>query len=647
MKYAIKVNGSYLDLYPNTVIAQTLKALDIGALASRSFNFTNRISIPKTINNDIILGRSWDIDSITNVPYTKLSATIEVSGIEIVSEGILYIQDIGKDYNVNIISGSKGFFDSISTKTLNDLTGFTKASTRNDVASYRNTTQDVLYPVVINETIDSPQVTQLSFIYYHSIIKKIFTDAGYTYSGSVFSNTKFLKKIVSAFGTTKGYVPSFVENRRASGYITTTQSFSVQNNGTSQLIQFTGTNLPGNSIAYWDTTASHYKSVDASITAGVLLYSCNVRITINITVEAGKTVNLVLRDQSGNVVDNVATNVGSGTYTYDFVEKNITNTGFLTEPPIARNGTTYGIRLAALYNSPAGASTLTCDVIVNSGSIEVTPLEIPLSVSNGTGLTSYIYYASLLPTVKQSDILKDFAVRYGILFNEKDGNVECKYIEEIVNSTPIDWTSKRDRNKNDQLQYSVGDYAQSNYFRYSNSDDTVNSDLGIGSFNIPNINIQLTTDIFTSIFDNTGSAIANNIFAAYLPTDANYFGAYPKVYGQIDGIKLLLTRSKYSLEPSVTYINSTSYSDYLVGYFEDPQQSDSMSMQQYINNHYQSYISLLQNVKKIVRYYNLSPLDIARFDFTVPIYDGGSMYLVNEIKNYVSGKVTAVELIKI
>lgn len=643
----IIINDVSLDLYPNTVITQTLKANDIGEIKARNFNFTNTIKIPPTKRNDFAFGFSGIELSDSTIPYVKLRAKVITDGITTVNEGIAYLKSYDDYYSIYIISGAKSFFDNISTKTLNELTGFTFLSRYNDVAGYRNTTQNVIYPVVINETIASPQIVQLSFIYYHSIVKKIFTDAGYTYSGSVFSNAKFLKKIVSAFGTAKGYVPSFVENRRASAYITTPQAFTVQNNGSSQLVQFTGSNYPGNSIAYWDTSTSMYRSVDASVAAGGLLYSCNVRVTINITVQAATTIDLVLRDQAGNSVDIVAQNVGSGTYTYDFVKKNITNTGFMVEPPIARNGVTYGIRLVAVYNSPPGGTGLTSNVTVNSGSIEVIPLEIPISVSNGTGLSSYIYYAELLPTVTQVDLLRDFAIRYGILFNEQDGNIECKYIDDIINATPLDWSLKRDVSNGDQLQYSVGNYGQVNYFRYSNNDDTVNEDFGIGKFLVSNENIDLSNDVFTSIFDNTGSAISGNILAAYFPTDANYFGAYPKVYGQISGIKLLLSRAKYSLEPSVVYPNSSSYSDYLVGYFEDPQQSDSMSLQEYLDSHYVRYVEILQKAKRIVRYYNLTPLDLSSFNFMVPIFDNGSKYLVNEISNYKSGSMTKVELIKI
>jgi len=48
------VDDQLVDLFPNTVIAQTLQVFDPGRIGSIVTNFTASITAPKTRNNEII-----------------------------------------------------------------------------------------------------------------------------------------------------------------------------------------------------------------------------------------------------------------------------------------------------------------------------------------------------------------------------------------------------------------------------------------------------------------------------------------------------------------------------------------------------------------------------------------------------------------
>jgi len=72
-----------------------------------------------------------------------------------------------------------------------------------------------------------------------------------------------------------------------------------------------------------------------------------------------------------------------------------------------------------------------------------------------------------------------------------------------------------------------------------------------------------------------------------------------------------------------------------------------MNFQQFLDDAYQYFSLSLQSAKIVPRTYNLTEGDISSFSFLYPVFDKDSYFLVNTIKNYVSGKMTSVELFKI
>jgi hypothetical protein len=73
-----------------------------------------------------------------------------------------------------------------------------------------------------------------------------------------------------------------------------------------------------------------------------------------------------------------------------------------------------------------------------------------------------------------------------------------------------------------------------------------------------------------------------------------------------------------------------------------------MSFQFFIDNFHQKYIDrCLRKIRLIEREYNLSDLDIYKFNQQVPIWDNSERFLVTKIPNRVSNKVCKVELLKI
>jgi len=631
----ISIGGENLDLYPDTVVAQSLKSFAIGDLTSRKFNFTNGFRVPKTPTNDRIFENCGNISSDTSIPYETQTATISINGIETVSNGINSIRSVNSDYNLAIFSGAKNFFETLGNQKLSDLV-FLDQGGFNVMVSNRNVTTGLVFPVAYygTETGPSDILVDLGFIYLHSIIDLIFSQAGFTKSGSVFSDEKYLKLIVSCIGNNGKYQPSFIEKRRIDVYVSATQGPTLVPGGDGLKVDFNGLYKTGtNPLCYWSTNEVLCNDPNAPATANLI--TLNYKFTLNITVTGG-TVNIGISTPTygGGSLD--VNGVGTGVHTFETDINNENEWQVLTNPSGGRPS------LSLYINIASGAPTVT----ITSGSLSIIP-NGRFASQNDAG-ARYVYYNELLPNMTQVDLIKEVAIRYGLVFEERDAVVYAKKFDDIIadRGNAVDWTAKRIVS-DDELGFTTLDYAQSNYFEYTNSDDDVNEAFGEGFFSIANLNSQLEKTIYTSPFDNTGAEIKSDILLASVPLYENTTLGVYKSFELSTGNKLLLVRDPYSYEPSVTFPDGNPYTDYLVAYFEDPNQDLSLQWQEDIDNNYPLLIESLQKAKIVTREYFLTEMDISQFSFFVPIFDSGDYFLVNEIKTFVAGRPTKVELFKV
>lgn len=661
MKYEIVINGVSIDLYPKTVVAQTLKSIDIGDLTTRKFNFTNTINVPSTKINDAVFGMSSNYLSDSAVPYSKLPAKINVSGIETVSDGIATISSTSDgDYAIYIISGSASFFSLIEDKKLSALSDFTYSSNAAGKSARRNSTSGLLYPVGYYGVDSSAQNvhTNVPYIYDVSILEAIISEAGYTGSGSIFTNPKFLKQVTGAFANQKGYADSFVDDRRVSVNKTIAQVGSVTNGGSNQRKQITFDTVKEGGLfplGYWDATTSAYICNDPRapvLPTNSFMFRVIYRLTIDITVTPGHTVDIGISSNqySGGSFSTPISNVGSGTHSFDSIITNVPQiisvNGDALGPHGILNGP--GINIFIQYNTSPGFVPI--PFTVNSATLVIQPHQIPLSTSfvNDTS-PFYTYYSGLLPDVEQKEFIRNIMMQYSLIPSEENGVISFTSIDEIINSrsSALDWTNKREKG-NDGIEFTPLTYAQANRFLYTNRDENMTEGFGGGSFDIQNTNIVTTKDIFRSIFSGCIESVEDGLLVAYVPLfdggtldDSNIYNINPNY-------RNLLVRSKLASEPAVTYPDTLSYSDYLAVYFEDPNQTYSMSWQQFINDNYTQFISFLQKAKIITRNYKITEMDIASLNFNRLIFDADSYYLVLSVSNYVKSKSsTSVKLFKV
>lgn len=606
----IIVNDIVLDVYPNTIIAQTIKANEVGDVKTRNVSYTNSFKIPLSENNNRVFEYANQIQSETGIPYTQIPVRQIENGIEIIRNGYLQMTQADNSYNIFILSSGYGFFNQIEGKYLVDLDLSTLIADFDPDAAM-NTTTGVIFPVINYGDFDGSAMdaaTNLPSTYYHTIINQIFEDAGYEKSGAIFSNAKYLNLII----------PYGRKNFLYDGKFSIPFEFSAITSG-SQV--FVDPVLNDNIVFVNETKESiYYNSGTGRFTNSnaVTIYG-DWFATLTYTFSGGIGFTVQIRKNGATILATDNGTVAGGTIVLD--------SRVLFPDGVTMQQTEY---IEVIFTTTTGTVTITSGNFYNS-------VRSNIAVVPGNAID----YGKLLPDVTQKEIITDFAVRFGLILEEKDGNVYCKSLDEIIldKANALDWTNKNVTRK-DSISFTPLDYAQNNYFDYSNTDELIDKVFGRGNLAVSNANSQLDKSIFQSVFNNTATILVGTVLTAKIPiydtsTSRDIFDDEP-------GIRLLLVRDKYSYEPTIN--GETSYK---VAYFEDPNQTYTMAFNQFIEDAYYYFGLSLQKAKVPSREYLLTDIDISEFSFLYPVFDKDSYFLVNTIKNYVSGKITGVELFKI
>jgi hypothetical protein len=637
------VNDEDLEGVAGQVISYSKRAADVGDLTARTFNFTSAFNAPFTKTNHRILQNTYNPKSSTSFPYVLQDVKLIEDGIEIYSQGQLVVRRCAGFYELYVLSGASAFYEAIKGKRLPDLDyqdlpgsgdhGLAKSWQAADVKNYRSTTEGVVAPVMNYGDFDAttPALvpgTYLPSVYYRTIIEKILYEAGFAKDGNVFATSKFTSMILAYSRPAFEYDKTFAIDRSCSALKESAQVIAAPGAGTKVTFP---TVVKQDPAGHWNPATSEYTVDLDDISADAVVWGVDVQYTLDITV-AGGTVDIMIMGRNGIIVD---TNKGTGVYSlsskayYDVAVPGDT-VAAVNDPSSSSDDVKVMIR------TNSGAPVVT----VNSGS-----LVIDASNNVFTGTDTVAFINKLLPDMLQTDFIKDFAIQFGLLFDARDGVLYARSVNEIITNIAgsQDWTAKRVKRIDDELAFTPLDYAQRNVFKYTVKDELI-GDLGSGSIDIENETIEAEKTIYTSPFANSMTRTYGGILMAQVPIFSDSTTYYE--FDNDPGLRLLLVRNKYSHEPSVEY-NGSAQAAYLVAYFEDPAQDDTMSWDRALEDNYSMLTPALQQAKTVKHLYMLTRQDFRRIDFFYPIFDKDSLYIINDIPSFVPGRETEVELFKV
>jgi hypothetical protein len=137
----------------NEDIPITRQVHDLTNLETRQGNFSRQFSLPLTPLNKQLLGFPNEVNSLSNIPYTRLNAMLMYNGVQDV--GFLSIESASSQFAECVFySGNTDLFDILGNKTLNDLdlsdfdTKWDISGTGTTFFDVKDATSGVIWPIV-------------------------------------------------------------------------------------------------------------------------------------------------------------------------------------------------------------------------------------------------------------------------------------------------------------------------------------------------------------------------------------------------------------------------------------------------------------------------------------------------------------------
>jgi len=636
MSYLAYINGHQLELSDTSIIAYTKQVNDLARLDNRQSNFTHKFTVPFTANNKRAMEFVYSVGNQSNMPYQKnVFDLIDAdTGKHLIYKGWANFQTSKKGYEINVYDGIIDFYRTIENKTLTDvgIAGLNHAkSIDNIVASWSNT-MPYIYAISdyngknkftttggtdieINTDYQVPSA-RVSYIW-----NQVFAFAGFTYSGSYFTNQKFL----NLFMTFPKPVPTLVPHR---------------------ILLHAGSCYPRSSVAW------NINEVGPGVGGWHTYYLATLPRENFVTPEASVTNNLA------------STAITGGGYVYDHNYINILTAGtYSIDIPltvnamyIRRDSTNTVVESGTVVADPTGTfktKLFTCNVgdkigfIITDPELTISGLTFDWELNRIDGFEANFEQA--LVDFKVTDFVNEIIQQAGITaFKDKYTNhIEFLTMDEILRSNNIeDWSDKFQYK--DVEKYTIGSYAKQNNFKYKyNTDNETYND---GYIAINDANLEDSTDVITSniytpeldtvemlnrqvrVFKIWEKELQDDSTIKYKDLSGRY---YFLRFEMVPVASTIIASESLNTQQAVTNIGFATY--------------DRLKFSEIIIDNYGAIESILDKSKIIDGYFYLKLADIEKFTFKKLIYVDqlASYYLVNKITSFIKGKITKCEVIEV
>lgn len=652
------IEDTLVELPPRTKFATTLKGIEVLDIATRSVNYTNTVRLPWTPVVQKLFGFAWNNKTGATVQYRKLRCKLVQRGIETIQDGICYAQGVDQTgITLAIFENVLDCFSYLDGRKLIDLNLYTSSGWQAaDIDTARLATTGILNAVCNYGKPNGVNVYNVNYwlpcFFYADWINGILRKTGLTLSGAILTDTNFTNLVVPysydkwayPTGVNKEYeltAPlAFLTFSFASLFTTDGATYfeaaPTLGGGTTAAWQIVGNELELKSTG---RGSERWLTLSAAAAAGI-----NMNITgwapgalLRVVLEIYHPVYGYSYSQTYDWDDNILSG-GAGTPGFYGSTSNTPGTAYSIA---IGDGTRIRARVDAVA-STAGTTANPGGGACDAGAVTAT---VPTSIDRTS-----VQWNLLMPDVFQKDILRDFSVRFGVLYKQVGGTLYLKTLKEILQDTAgaIDWTGKR-IDKGDAITYTSTKYGQKTRFIYTkDSGAGIQPDATAGSsfLTVPNTILDPVKDFFTSPFECSldtffqVTALANQVYDS-TSTSISDFKKKPR-------LRLGVLRSKGGGDPNMTF-NVTARADYKIVNFiyEITAGVQTANFKYYLDRYYAEFGRALTTFRIVTRYYNLTEKDIANFDRFKMIYDQGNYFLVQQIANFIPGTPTKVELFQV
>lgn len=609
----------------NDLPAMNYQVNDIAELKDRQADYSQQLKLPKSAVNRKIFGYSDIIEVVTEAPYRRFDCRLFLNDVVIAGIGSYLILDrVSEHFEVQILAGTKSFFRTLAERDMSDLDLGSYVLGSSWIASPYNVSNDnYVVPMatfIKSNTKSLINTPRLPFAYLYNALLKIanpyelITDVQIDdYAVSICS----LKPTENSFDDLESKASGYLHNPGFKiGYMT----FSISKNSSEEL--------------------STDVAVDENNTVLIYTckYDCDFDFVLTLDCETlNSKVDVIAAFVGESIIAGEVTAVQLGYYDYErgiYVYRHI-----FTRRLKATKGDklTVTVKDAHLqyYKGIWRAS-----IDFKNISANIVPVDGTLSVSPNIGFE------------KQLDLFKAFVQLFGltVFVDAIEKKIYAFTLEKVYQNKSIakDW-SKKLHNRNHFLNFRMDNYAQSNFIRFNDNDFDNVKEYGLIAVNDETLNVY--RDIFMIGFE-SGSDYPV-IFGQGMPWEA--IGVNTLQNKSVANVPLWeLADEVYEFsecKPHIVKVTKSQNGNEYVYH------ANHAVLSEIVNEYYLRFAEILNPAKMIEVEFYLTEKDIEEYRSVkdgmpgcfVPVWveKFGAYFYINKIKNFISGKLTKVELVRL
>lgn len=653
MSVILYINGQRIDTDSKTVIAQTKQVNDIANLSNRQCNFTNKIKIPKTANNVKALNYMAVPGNTSSIPYQKNECFLQsANGQVFVHKGWAVVADGGDYYNVTIYDGIIDLFKEIENKNLSDvvLNDLDHDKTvANVIDSWSLDDRDYRYLVAdYNGDTGDTENGEINIDYLVPSVwipylwEKIRTflsekfNKEVTFEGSVFNSTNFRTLYMSY---PKGLATSDSEEVIFSSSDTEVKAPPAVISISSWWIKYNTSDVYEISS---DIEGIHLRVPQTGI------YRLEVYGTVKASSYYGGSWNGNSALFFGIDVQNEEDPSEVSRTNENTFSNSIPNNTEIAEGELSKVVELESGQYVTFFQGAQSNQYSTYIAEPENLTIKMT-LVTPNPIDFGNALENF--------SIK--DFMSEIINRFGLtIFKDSySQNYTFLTMEEFLqNAESLDWSDKYIKTISEN--YASNGYAQRNYLRYKY--DNKESNYNDGYIGINNKNLPDKKDIYKSKIYSperfSTTYFGNRLTNTYKLWDKEIKqedGETTTKYKQLDG-RFFIMQANYLSNSVVGIQNNYNVISKTLGQTDTANGAsfeayNGQTFPEIIQNYYQPISKILDRSIKVTVEMWLTDDDVINFDFKKRYYikQLGNYFIVNKINNYITGKPTKVELIRV
>jgi hypothetical protein len=682
------LNNQLVDLSDDSPIALTFQINNLAEVQNQQGNTSNQFKLPLTQRNRQILGFPDDIAFTTLSPYDNYEAKIIQNGLEIIPNGIAQLNLIEQDTaSITVLSGNVDFFDAIDGNIydMGDRDSVYGANrpfevyehdwSLSNVATSQIRTDGWIWPVIDygNLIYDNAGQNEINVrnmrpgFFIKTAINLMLSSNGYKATGSLLKNPLYPLLIAQFSNSDFEHGANYQNQVDLNGCKVANGKDQFEYRKRDSGLQPGGelyfsviSANPNNHFANNRYTSSEAVTVDVVLTMPVIDFygkvtgkhpsSVDISIVLDMPGQSRQYLTKTTFDFTGGYDRREEGTSGSNLFAYKTFRNKV-----LTASQVELVA---GQQLLCIYDFHGDAQySLT---VYKGATFEV-------SAQNQKVLYSQkVQCERIFPDISQKDLLKDTLQRFGIICQTDNTTRTINFasFRDILNNVPVakNWT-KQCLDQGKTIAFQLGGYAQINYMKYKEDDGVLPKGLANSQINVADKTLPATADLFESQFAPTlnrpyiGGSIAQ-IKMIDINSDSSDFdiGVSPRILIDqklaLNGKVVKFTDGNNSIMVNDTLSVPYFYKpdgDYNLCFGDMPGAGVNTTLSGLKSTYYPELGKILQQTKKVVRYFLLTPRDILDLDLLIPVYleQDSAYYYINKIDSWRSGQPTKVELVKL